>query len=211
MKVAMSLQQLAAEVKRQATTKEDVRVVPTALQMHVIEPPTAGAAPSIGLQVGPYAGGQRFPLTKLAHNQLAEHLKIPAPYYTRMEQEQPALLAENVNTWLHKNGATKRMVRMLDGKVRAILSDQYETAYDNFDLLQAVWPALEERINVGKLIVMSASITETRLYIKCVDESITKDIPKGRALGDGSHVFFDTVSPALTLSNSEVGFGNFSI
>jgi hypothetical protein len=36
-------------------------------------------------------------------------------------------------------------------------------------------------------------------------------VPSGRAIGDGSHVFFDTCSPAIIISNSEVGCGQLTV
>lgn len=61
------------------------------------------------------------------------------------------------------------------------------------------------------LIVLSCEITDRRMYVKCVDRSIEKDIPFGRKMGDGVHQFFDTVSPAITVSNSETGSGRLLV
>jgi hypothetical protein len=58
---------------------------------------------------------------------------------------------------------------------------------------------------------MSCEVTERRLYIKAVDERIKADVPTGKSMGDGSHTFFDTVSPAVIIANSEVGLGALSI
>jgi hypothetical protein len=98
------------------------------------------------------------------------------------------------------------MVRTLDGKARAFLSDGYRPL-ENADLAEAVMPTL-----LGmRLEIMSCEITERRLYIKAVDERIKKDVPTGRRIGDGSHVFFDTCSPAIIISNSEVGMGRLTV
>jgi hypothetical protein len=132
-------------------------------------------------------------------------VKIPAAYYKRMREEAPDLLATNVNRWFEKYPA-KRMVRTLDGRARAFLSDGYRPL-EHADLAEAVMPILFEL----KLEIMSCEITERRLYIKAVDERIKKDVPSGRKIGDGSHVFFDTCSPAIIISNSEVGYGRLSV
>jgi hypothetical protein len=58
--------------------------------------------------------------------------------------------------------------------------------------------------------IVSCEVTDQRLYLKVVDKRIQKDIPTGKKLGDG-HTFFDTVSPALVLSNSEIGLGALSV
>jgi hypothetical protein len=59
--------------------------------------------------------------------------------------------------------------------------------------------------------IISSQITEKRLYIKAIDHRIQRDIPYGHKLGDGSHKFFDTMSPAIVISNSEVGLGMLSV
>jgi hypothetical protein len=89
--------------------------------------------------------------------------------------------------------------------VRAFLSDKYRPL-DHIDLAEAVLPVLQ-RLEVD---IVSCAITETRLYLKAVDRRITHDIPTGRRLGEG-HVWFDTLSPAIVISNSEVGAGALSI
>ena len=125
-------------------------------------------------------------------------------------------MAQNINVWLlnpprtdvakERNETKRRMVRTMDGRVRAFLSDKYRSL-ENEDLAEAVLPVLLQR----KLIILSCDITETRLYIKAVDPALEQDVPNGHKRGDGSHVIYDTCSPAITISNSEVGFGALSI
>jgi len=99
-----------------------------------------------------------------------------------------------------KNKATDiRTLRTLDGAVRGFLSESYR-GLGNEEVAEAVLPVLKKR----DLMVMSCSITSDRLYIKAVDRSIERDVPTGRRLGDGSHVFFDTISPGIVIRNSEV-------
>ena len=58
-----------------------------------------------------------------------------------MRTEQPQLLDRNVNTWLQSDG-DRRMIRTLDGQVRAVLSDRISWL-DNFDLAENVLPILQ--------------------------------------------------------------------
>lgn len=203
MKTAKTLTQLAQEIERQQATKKDLVALTLSMRM------TAGdeaqyahestGAP-IGL-VGLKLGDQHFGVNQIAHGQIAEYAGIPQAYYRRMLLDAPQLLANNVNNWLHRD-PKPRMVRTLDGKARAFLSDRYRPL-EHADLAEAVLPALLQ-LDVQ---VLSCEITERRLYIKAIDNRITKDVPSGKKMGDGSHVFFDTVSPAIVISNSEVGFG----
>jgi hypothetical protein len=146
-------------------------------------------------------------LGDVAHSQIAEYLKIPLPYYNRMRAEEPELLADNVNRWLEKLDSSKpegqRLVRTLRGRARAVLSNTYQPR-DNAEMLEAIIPPL---IKHGVDLV-SASVGEKNLYLKVVDSRIRRDLPL--PLGQG-HSHFDTVSPALVLRNSEVGYGALAI
>lgn len=212
MKHGRSIQELAAEIARQADAKRDLLAPAQALRMvnfaesasHPADPLTKDEHQrAIGLQVG--APTNLFAINEVAHDQLALFTGIPGRYYDRMRIEAPHLLADNVNTWLHASDA-KRMVRTLDGKVRALLSDSYRPL-ENLDLAEAVLPVLAEM----RIEVVSAEITERKLYLKCVDERINRDIPLGHRMGDGSHTIFDTCVPAMVITNSEVGFGALSV
>ena len=200
MKTGKSLSDLAREIERRAEAKKDYIAPASALEVVTVE-----NAPV--LRVGG-SQGEVFPIRPNAHEQLAEFAGIPMPYYRRMVAEAPELLATNVNRWLADEAekGSRRMVRTLDGAARAILSDKYRPL-ENEQLAEAVLPVLLDR----DLQIMSCEITEARLYIKAVDKSIALDVPTGRKIGDGSHVFFDTCSPAVTIANSETGRGALSI
>ncbi len=196
MKTGMTLQAMAAEIERQAANRKDYVAPTAALSMIPQENDCA-------MQV---RGVDAFNINNLAHRQIGDHVSIPAKYYDRMRESAPTLLADNVNHWLSKDGSD-RMVRTLDGKVRAFLSDRYRPL-ENFDLAEAVLPVLMQQ----QLEIISCEVTERRLYIKAADKRINRDIPTGKnRMGDGSHVIFDTVSPAIVISNSEVGMGALSV
>lgn len=205
MKVGRTLTELAAEIERQSNSKKDMIASTKALEM---VPVTLDATQQDNtktiVKMGLGAFGQAG-INGLAHDQIGVHTGIPGKYYDKMLAEAPGLLADNVNHWFRQNPA-KRLVRMLDGNVRAFLSDSYRPL-ENADLAEAVLPILLDM----KLDIMSCEVTERRLYIKAVDERLKHDVPSGRKMGDGSHVFFDTVSPAIIISNSEVGFGQLSV
>jgi len=94
------------------------------------------------LEVEEPAGVQRYGITPLARRQLAEKLKIPHAYFERMRTEQPELLDRNVNAWLEREEGERQLLRTLDGKVRAVLSERYRRP-DNYDLLEHVLPTLQ--------------------------------------------------------------------
>jgi len=209
MKTGKTLQELAIEIERQRDAKRDYIAPTSKMEMVGLGRVRLGGAPSdlplaTVVPLAPQAAPQGMAMNSLAHGQLAEYTGIPKPYYDRMLAEDPDLLAGNVNTWLHKKSES-RMVRTLDGRVRAILSDRYRPM-ENADLAEAVLPVLLEQ----DLFVVSCEITERRMYIKAFDRRIEREIKfKGT---DAAHTFLkDVVFPAITISNSEVGSGALQI
>jgi hypothetical protein len=205
MKTGRSLTDLAREIERQKESKLDLVASTDVMAMHTTAAAVSNEDKEPYLTVGRGNTERSFGINSVGHQQIATHTGIPAAYYKKMVEEAPDLLATNVNRWFAKYPAN-RMVRTLDNHVRAFLSDSYRPL-ENADLAEAVLPVLFDL----KLEVMSCEVTETRLYLKCVDERIKQDVPSGRKMGDGSHCFFDTVSPAIIISNSEVGLGSLSV
>ena len=205
MKTGKDIVALAQEIARRAEAKRDFVVATPAVKMVTFD--TDSPKGPVGLEFGDEAVN----VNKVAHGQLASMLGIPAKYYDRMLVEAPGLLTNNVNEWfakypVTKDGPAKKMIRTLDNTARAVMSDRYRPL-ENEELAEAVFPVLND-LGVE---IMSSDITDTRFYIKAVDRRITKDIPVGKRLGDASHTFFDTLSPAITISNSEVGMGALNV
>jgi hypothetical protein len=142
-------------------------------------------APSLG----------EFGVTELARRQLADKLKIPYAYFERMRAEEPQLLDRNVNTWLQTD-ADRRMIRTLDGQVRAVLSDRYRRL-DNYDLAENVLPILQ-RLPGARF--ESVALTDTRMYLKVVTPRVQTEIAPG-----------DIVQAGIVIANSEVGLGTLSV
>lgn len=65
--------------------------------------------------------------------QTADKLEIPLKYYHKMKSEAPELLAENVNTWLHKT-EKDFFIRGLGDSVRVFFSNRYRVI-DHLDVL----------------------------------------------------------------------------
>lgn len=202
MKKGRTLTELAQEIERQKETKRDFKAPASALRIH-----------SNGVSKIDLGGGQPMEVGEVAHDQIAEKVGIPRKYYDRMREEAPELLDQNVNHWFQKPQVDEKgqpkphdqyLVRTLDGRVRALLSNKYRPM-DNADFAEAALPVLAEL----DLMIVSCEITERNLLIKAVDRRIERDIPTGAKMGSG-HSIFDTLSPAITLRNSEVGCGSLA-
>lgn len=198
MKTGRTISQLAAEIERQQGAKRDLVASTRDMRMVNLGDDRPGLAVGTNLD-------NLFGLNNLAHDQIGTFTGIPAKYYDHMLATDPALLAENVNTWMHRE-PQRRLIRTLDGSARAFLSDAYRPL-ENLDLAEAVLPILAQQ----QFEVISCEITERRLYLKAVDHRINRDIPHGHRMGDGSHQIFDTCVSAIIISNSEVGQGSLSV
>jgi Domain of unknown function (DUF932) len=135
-------------------------------------------------------------ITPHTHNQIGQRLGIPAAYYKRMLKDSPSLLSQNVNHWF-SNQSERRMVRTLDGKARAFLSDRYRIV-DHYEILETILPVIGE-MGEGMNIV-STEITETKLYLKVINKRLELEVNKG-----------DVVQAGFVVSNSEIGLGAVSV
>lgn len=183
MKQGLTLDNMARELARQLDSKRDYLADTRNLSM---------TRDNELMMIGDRC--QSLPLTRIAHSQIAQRLSIPQAYYDRMQSQAPDLLATNVNTWFSKN-PEQRMVRTLDGQVRAVLSHKYR-ALDNWDLAELSLPVISE----AGCIVKSCALTPTHMYIKAVTPRITAEVKAG-----------DVVQAGIVISNSEVGHGSLRV
>lgn len=179
----LDILELAREIKRQSETKLDYIAKGPALKLNT-------AQNSIALTNGKES---IYGLTELSHKQLADRSGMPQKFYDDLRQNFPALLDHNVNTLLPaKNEAV--MVRTLDSRVRAVLSNKYRIL-DNFDFLETILPVL---LDAG-FQVASCAVTDTRFYLKVLSPKITGELKVG-----------EVVRAGFCFSNSEVGLGRMT-
>ncbi len=158
------------------------------------------------------AGDKVYRPTKVASDQIASKLKIPAQYFQRMEREKPALLADNVNGWLRdlESNLFIRTYEQPTGNVfRAFLSEHYKVM-DNYDVLHAFLNAIYES---GQIVdVVQAQTTDSRLYVKVL----------GQFEADANNLLSTYRNPmtntkdviakiGIEMTNSEVGKGAFQL
>ena len=134
MKQGRSLMELGRELQRQRQNRQDFLADTRSLE---VESTSYGSTLHLSLDSNTYD----FQIGELAHQQIASRLNIPYRYYQKMQNEAPDLLDQNVNRWLNQN-PERRMIRVLDGKVRAFLSDRYRRL-DNLELCAAVLPVIQ--------------------------------------------------------------------
>lgn len=182
MKQGRSIQDLAAEIQRQADAKKDFLAETTHLEVNAVENK---------IRIGEFG---EYEIGEYAHSQIRQRLDIPAKYYKKMQAAAPELLEANVNHWFQK-APERRMVRTLDGTARAFLSGKYKTL-DNIDLAECILPIIAEK----KIEIVSSEITENRLYIKGLFPAIETEVTEG-----------DVIQAGIAISNSEIGDGALRI
>lgn len=188
MKQGRTLSELSAELERQDGGKRDYLV--PARQLGVS---AGGGREALSIRF-PDGRAEALPLRETAHAQLAAAIDIPKGYYDRLRAEAPALYAENVGHWLARSGR-RHLVRALGGECRAVLSDRYRRL-DHRPLFAAVLPVLEAR----GFEVVSAEVTERRLYLKAVSPRVAGEVAPG-----------DVVQAGVAITNSEIGEGTLRI
>lgn len=191
MRAGMSIQELSAELQRQEQAKVDYLVNTEHLLMEAW-------GDQLVLRLSDESGTdllEPLELLPTAHRQLGDYLNIPRKYYERMLREDPELLAINVNRWLCRKPEL-RMLRTMDGKARAFLSNRYR-CIDHLDIVRVVLPIIGEMPEVE---YVSCKLTDDFMYIKLVDPRLTAEVVPG-----------DIVQAGLTISNSETGLGSICI
>ena len=136
-----------------------------------------------------------MPMTKVAEDQLNTYLGIPSRFVDRLRTDAPDLISVNMNRLLQTKTDDRRMVRVLNGSARAWLSDRYR-CLDYIDMAEHLLPIIK---NAGYQI-LTANITETKMYITVVSPDIAGEIKVGSPVRFG-----------WTISDSEVGKGSLNI
>jgi hypothetical protein len=147
-----------------------------------------------------------FAANTLAHQQIGGQLGIPRKYYLKMLEEQPDLLAANVNTWFESQ-PKRRMVRTMvtNGDpdaprmafARGWMSDHYRRL-DSLELTDTILPVLEDPSGGWQL--DSCGITDLAMHIEASYPSLTDEVTVG-----------DAVSLGVKIRTSDVGAGAISV
>ncbi len=191
MKEGQTILELAEEIMRQQTAKVDYMVQTPHLQVE-------GYDNNLIMRLLDKTHNdcvEPLDVGLIAHRQIGNHLGIPAKYYNTMLEKSPQLLAYNINHWF-QNEPNERMIRTLDGKARAYLSNRYRRI-DNHDIAEAVLPVIGE---IEGARFESCQITDSNMYIKVVNPRLETEVVPG-----------DIVQAGMVIKNSEVGQSAFSV
>jgi len=149
----------------------------------------------------------KFNITEHCHYQISQKSGIPYKFYENIREKHPHLLNENINTLLNDG---KNLVRTLDGKARAFLSDRYRVM-DNYDILFQAMEVFDELNKSGAGIeIIKANLTDTRLYVKATSDNLFGRV-FGKPPGLEKAKEGDEVRGGIIITNSEVGASAFRV
>lgn len=188
MKRGRTLQEVGAELIRQRKNRKDFLADTRNLEME-----TTDGVSKLAVLLGNTE--KRYTVGPIAHQQIASRLQIPYRYYQKMQQKFPMLLDESVNGWFRQI-PERRMVRVLDGNVRAFLSDRYRRL-DHLELCSAVLPVIQDMKGAE---MVSCDVTDAHLYLKVINRKLKEEVAVG-----------DIVQAGFVISNSEIGMGSLRV
>lgn len=202
MKRGMSLESLLTTVIEQRERKRDF-VANTKEAIQMVEAPDLKDGVALVLLKEGSTELERFTITENCHRQIASRLQIPWKYYDRLLNDHRDLVISQVNALFEREPQT-RLLRTLDGKARAFLSDRYRTI-DNDEVIEQVLPPIVKGDVPSQL--LSSNVTENNMYIKVVftGDDLAQEIGTTR---DGTP---DIVRPGALIRNSETGHGSMEI
>jgi len=196
---------------RSEKPKKDIRLVPVSDKM------------------GEWMPRAGMPFTRNALGNLGAKLTptVPSRFLYELADHDKTITARLLNDLMVKTPET-RLIRCLDGNVRAILSDRYRIL-DNYDI---AFTALDVVREAGGEVI-EASLSDTHMRMKFTSLSIFDAIKSEREQpnwryggGLGNQQYLSkvaartggelpggpgTVHPLVTISNSETGDGGFNV
>jgi len=189
MKTGKTLSELATEMDRRSGLKADFVADTREMDLQVV-----GEDDNKKMIVG-LDGQGFFQPTEHASRQIAARAGIPWTYYNKVMQDSPELLKTNVRHWWD-NKPEKRMIRTMDTTARAFLSDRYKRV-ENEQVTQIALEAISQHDDA---VVLSADVTDNKLYLKFLFPEITGEVKDG-----------DIMRAGVMVSNSEIGAGSLNV
>ena len=187
MKTGRSLTELAQEIERQNNSKRDYVVSTSSLSLITNDPKTPPVMAMMGL-------AEHFSVNKHTHAQIGTHLDIPRKFYDNLLANHNDLLAHTVNTLFNRQSAP-RMIRTLDGRARAFLSNRYRPI-DNAEVAEVALSIFAD----AQAQMASCEVTESKMYLKALFPKTEGEVTKG-----------DVVQMGVVIKNSEIGMGRFVV
>ena len=203
---------LEQQVKQIADASVDAIADTRTMRVVAVNPEIVGLQPFERVRIEVNGDGPRIAISEAAHNQIAEKLSIPKPYYQRMLLTQPGLLAVNINRWFqdeHNQNLLRMVMPFKEGMeetlhrtnasmiLRAFLGASYRPL-DNAQLVASVIPAAR----AAGAWLSNFQLDEQRLHARFIQfKRNTNEVSK----------LDEPVSMGFYLRNSETGFASLDV
>ena len=189
---------MAGELRRRQEVRQDLIVPDSRIKAKALD-----QGPTIVIESGGWDRDTYVSATDWAHQQVALKAGIPKKFYARLIDEAPDLWEETVNRFLPVG--KNRLVRLLDDRMIAFLSDRYLTI-DNYHAFNVALSTFQivEREQGARVQVLRGDLTDTRMYIR----AIMPEREYSFVRPDGGQ---EVLHPGIIISNSEVGDGMFTV
>lgn len=193
MRKGISITELARQVQEQSQQKLDI--VTDTRKMRLID----GTDKTNPLLVIDGMEERAFQINEYAHGQLAAKTLIPKKFYDRIRSKYPDVYKMCVNSILMTENE-RRMIRIMGGTMRAMLSDRYRRLDNDALLAHGILPILaNNELNVPYE-VASANVTEQSLYLAIGVPSLRAEVRPG-----------DEIHAGFVIKNSEVGASSLGV
>lgn len=206
MKRGLNMMELIDEVQRQSRSKLDV-LADTREAVRMVEMEEYPDHVAMVVLQSDQSELQRFSITDNAHRQIAGWLSIPWTYYKRLLNDHRDLVITQVNALFEREPGT-RMLRTMDGKCRAFMSNGYKRL-DHDTILAKTLPALYSKngeLPAHKVLASHIDDNDMRIRVVWTDDALAQDI------GDAPHgKGRDIVMPGFEIGNSETGRGSLFV
>jgi len=136
--------------------------------------------------------GHKYPLRQIAQRSAAYRLGIPLQYLQRCPED---VQRDNLNYWIRRERNDRLFFRFSGNEVRAIFTSRYIPT-DNLEILDR----LMDQPGYSYDTQVHASLDENFMCLSIPDSN------KSFTIGNS-----DRLTPGVSISNSEVGLGAFSI
>jgi hypothetical protein len=216
------LETMVGELERQLNARQDVVANGQRMVVRVDE----------GRPRLQFDNHETMPISDGAFTQLCNRLtpSVPMAFVRDLMKEHPAR-AEDLLTGVLREDKAPHLVRVLDNRVRAFLSDRYK-CLDHYDVAMAALKVVREKNGV----LIQSSLTDSHMRLKFTTAEVTerladeaikhgdhhfvqfgqagntalapvRDLPPNMPMPHGAH----TMYPTVTVSNSEIGKGMFVV
>lgn len=203
MKAAMSLAALLQEVQRQNSVKRDF-VTSTRDNVRMVKADDLRNGVGVVLLKDGAGELERFGVTDNAHEQIAAKLEIPRNFYGRLLKDHKDMVIDSVNKLFEREPST-RLFRVLDGQVRAFLSDRY-LRLDNQEVLEHTLPAIVKGEIPNELLNCNVGENTMDMKVMFTGSEFAHEITSKTRTGAPR-----IIRPGFHMSNSETGKGSLSI